>query len=229
MSAKIRSLFAAAAIAAFIPASGAMGAVVYQSTGDAGGVNINGNAFDYLGDSAFLAGTDRSITQIDVATRTFNVRPFSNALTLELYADNNADGLPDDVDAVTPGNQYQVLGSSSILLTYPAGAGGQNQTASFPFANVLVPDNIVWAIKQDTFDNNFQIVFGSPATIGDSFTSSGAERAVVSSQGNPDFQRVNVGGPEPVVTITAVPEPAAFGVLGLAATAGLSRRRRAAR
>ena len=199
----------------------AFGAVVYQASTVTAAVNVNGNAFDYLGDSAFLAGTERYITQVDLGTKLFGnagVTPLN--LTLELYADMSVvDGLPDDVDGITPGNQYQVLGSSSITQVY---VGGGNHTSTFLFPSVLVPNNIVFVVRQDTFDNNFQVLLGNPAAIGDSFQVAGTERIVLSTQSSPNFQRANVGGPEVIATIYAnqVPEPgtfvlAALGAIGL--------------
>ena len=219
-----------AAMLAAVPVS--HGAIVYQATGNSGSLNINGNAFDYLGDSAFLAGTERAITQIDVGTRFFGAgTPYAGPITVELYADMSVvDGLPDDVDPITAGNQYQILGSSSTLLTF-TGTGTQNQTAVFLFPiPVVVPDNIVFVVKQDVFENNFALVLGSPATIGDSFQLSGTERIVLSAQGNPNFQRANVGGPEVVATIyaQAVPEPGTLVLAGMGAVGVVlvARRRR---
>ena len=205
------------------------GAIVYQSTGVSAAVNVNGNAFDYLGDSAFLAGTERYITQVDLGTKLFaNGGVVPLGLTLELYADMSVvDGLPDDVDLITPGNQYQILGSSSIVQVF---TGGGNHTSVFPFPLVLVPDNIVFVVKQDTFHNNFQVLLGNPAAIGDSFQVAGTERIVISTTSSANFQRANVGGPEVIATIHAeVPEPstvvlAGLGVVGLVLAA---RRRRA--
>jgi hypothetical protein len=214
------------AVAALAVGQSASAAIVYQSTNPSGGVNVNGNAFDYLGDSAFLAGTERELTQIDLGTKRFgNVGTTNLGLTMEVYADMSVvDGLPDDVDAITPGNQYQILASSSITQAF---IGSGDHTSVFTFANVLVPDNIVFVVKQDTFDNNFQVLFGTPAAIGDSFTVSGAERTVISSQGNDNFQRANAGSSEVVATIYAVPEPASLGVLALGALACFGRRRSA--
>jgi hypothetical protein len=205
----------------------AFGAIVYQSTGDSGSLNINGNAFDYLGDSAYLAGTEREITQIDVLTRFFaSGTGYAGPVTLELYADMSTpdDGLPDDVDPVTAGNQYQILASSTTTLSFGP-SGVQDQTATFLFSNVTVPDRIVFVMKQDVFENNFALVLGSPATIGDSFQVSGTERIVLSSQSSTNFQRANVGGPEVVATIHAVPEPAALSLLGAAGLLAFRRRR----
>ena len=206
------------------------GAIVYQSTGVSAAINVNGNAFDYIGDSAFLAGTERFITLVELGTKLFaNGGVVPLGLTLELYADMNVvDGLPDDVDPITPGNQYQILGSSSIVQVF---TGGGNHTSLFPFPLVQVPDNIVFVVKQDTFHNNFQVLLGNPATIGDSFQVAGTERIVLSTQTNANFQRGNVGGPEVIATIHAelVPEPSTLALAGLGAV-GLvlaARRRRA--
>ena len=194
------------------------GAIVYQSgPGFSGTLNINGNAFDYLGDSAFLAGTERQITQIDVGTRFYAAgTPYLGPITLELYADMSVvDGLPDDVDPITPGNQYQILGSSTTAVAFgPTGVQDQIAVFLFPIP-VTVPDNIVFVVKQDVFENNFALQLGTPAAIGDSFQVSGTERIVLSTQSSPNFQRANVGGPEVIATIYAVPEPSTIALLGI--------------
>jgi hypothetical protein len=203
-----------------------LGAIVYQQPSNGSGtLNINGNAFDYVGDQAMLAGTEREITQIDIGTRYFGTRPAALQVTLELYGDMSpVDHLPDDVDAVTAGNQYQIIGSSTITLNYVT---GPDQIATFPFANVLVPDNIVFVVKQDTFDNNFALFLGGQSTIGDSMEFSGpSQRIVFSQQGNDNFGRGNTGGAEVQATIHAVPEPAALGLIGLAGLGMLRRRSR---
>lgn len=184
----------------------AFGAIVYQQTSVNGGLNVSGNALDFIGDRVVLAGTERQVTSVSVGTTLFasGAVPYTGSFTLNLYADDGP-----VVSGITmPGTQ---LGSSTILAAY---VPGQSQDLVFPFASVLVGNVLHFQLTENTPQNNFQVQIGGAATIG----SSSSSYVIGSFNGNPNFQPFNVGGGNNVrATVTAVPEPGTLLLAGVGA------------
>jgi hypothetical protein len=160
-----------------------------------------------IGDEVNAAGSDRAVTLLEIGVTQQGVAGTAD-LQAWLYANDGPSG--------QPGTQ---LWQSAILDNVPLTGG--NDLIPFPVPLVQVPNTFTWTVRiSDTTPIAVGVPHFHPPTVG----SSNPDYAWFGGPGS--WTKLTAGNPTNLMArVTAVPEPASLGLLGLAGTCALARRR----